>query len=215
MHATGIRSRFEADGVVRLQGAFTAEQAAGMREAVWRHAGRQAGLRPGDPASWAGSPVLNWQGLKRDPAFRPLAGSRPVSGALDAIFGTGGWQRPRPGAQILFSLPEPGPWVLPDAWHMDCGFEQATWPVRSVKLFAFMDEVGPRGGGTMLLPGTHQLVDRYREGLPAPARRTAGPSCVIIRGWAACSTALARQAMAGRWSGRRARSTACRSRSSS
>jgi hypothetical protein len=52
---------------------------------------------------------------------------------------------------------------------MDCGFEQANWPVRSVKLFAFFGEVGPRGGGTMLLPGTHRLVDRYREGLPAPA----------------------------------------------
>jgi hypothetical protein len=52
---------------------------------------------------------------------------------------------------------------------MDCGFEQATWPVRSVKLFAFFGEVGPRGGGTMLLPGTHRLVDCYREGLPALA----------------------------------------------
>jgi hypothetical protein len=52
---------------------------------------------------------------------------------------------------------------------MDCGFEQATWPVRSVKLFAFFGEVGPRGGGRMLLPGTHRLVDRYREGLPASA----------------------------------------------
>jgi len=52
---------------------------------------------------------------------------------------------------------------------VDCGFEQATWPVRSVKLFAFFGEVGPRGGGTMLLPGTHRLVDRYRESLPKPA----------------------------------------------
>jgi hypothetical protein len=60
-------------------------------------------------------------------------------------------------------------WVLPDAWHMDCGFEQATWPVRSVKLFAFFGEVGPRGGGTVLLPGTHRLVDRYREGLSTQA----------------------------------------------
>jgi ectoine hydroxylase-related dioxygenase (phytanoyl-CoA dioxygenase family) len=50
---------------------------------------------------------------------------------------------------------------------MDCGFEQATWPLRSVKLFAFSGEVGPCGGGTMLLPGTHRLVDRYREGFPA------------------------------------------------
>jgi hypothetical protein len=67
MDTADIRSRFEATGVVRLQGAFTAQQAAGMQEAVWRHAERQAGLRPGDPASWAGSPVPNWQGLKRDP----------------------------------------------------------------------------------------------------------------------------------------------------
>ena len=171
MQTVDIRSRFEATGVVRIQGAFTPEQAAAMQEAVWGHAERQGGLGPGDPASWAGSPVLNWQGLKRNPAFRPLVDNQSVSDALDVIFGAGGWQRPRSGAQILFSLPEPGPWVLPDAWHMDCGFEQATRPVRSVKLFAFFGEVGPRGGGTMLLPGTHRLVDRYREGL-----RSAGPA---------------------------------------
>ena len=128
MQTVDIRSRFEATGVVRLQGAFAAEQAAGMQEAVWRYAERQAGLRPGDPASWAGSPVLNWQGLKRSPAFRPLADNQSVSDALDVVFGAGGSQRPQPGAQILFSLPEPGPWVLPDTWHMDCGFEQPTWP---------------------------------------------------------------------------------------
>jgi hypothetical protein len=168
MQTVDIRSGFEATGVVRVQGAFAAEQAAAMREAVWRHAERQAGLRPGDPASWAGPPVLNWQGLKRHPAFRPLVDNQPVSDAMDVIFGAGGWRRPRFGAQILFSLPEPGPWVLPDAWHMDCGFEQSTWPARSVKLFAFFGEVGPQGGGTMLLPGTHRLVDSYRDRLPRP-----------------------------------------------
>lgn len=169
MHLADIQSRFQATGVVRLQGAFAARQAAAMRDAVWRHAERQAGVRPGDPATWAGSPVVNWQGLKREPVFRPLADNQPVTDALDVIFGPGCWHRPRPGAQILFSLPEPGPWVLPDSWHMDCGFEQATWPVPWVKLFAFAGEVGPGGGGTMLLPGTHRLVDRYRAGLPAPA----------------------------------------------
>jgi len=76
-----IRSRFEASGVVGLRGAFAAEQAAATREAVWRHAERQARFRPGDLASWAGSPVLNWQGLKRSPAFRPLADNQSVSDA--------------------------------------------------------------------------------------------------------------------------------------
>ena len=169
METADIRSCFGATGVVRLRGAFAAEQAAVMKAAVWRHAERQAGLRPGDPASWAGSPVLNWQGLKHNPVFTPLVDNQSVRDALEVIFGAGAWQPPRFGAQILFSLPEPGPWVLPDAWHMDCGFEEATWPVRSVKLFAFFGEIGPRGGGTMLLPGTHEVVDRYREGLPTPA----------------------------------------------
>jgi hypothetical protein len=135
---------------------------------MWQHAERQAGLRPADRASWAGSPVLSWQGLSRDPVFTPVVDNQAVGDALDAIFGAGGWRRPRPGAQILFSLPEPDPWVLPDGWHMDCGFDHPTWPAPAVKLFAFVGEVGPRGGGTMLLSGTHRLVDRYREALPAP-----------------------------------------------
>jgi hypothetical protein len=62
MQTVDIRSRFEATGIVRLCGAFTADQAAAMRNAMWHHAERQAGLRPADPASWVGSPVLNWQG---------------------------------------------------------------------------------------------------------------------------------------------------------
>jgi hypothetical protein len=52
MRTADIRSRFEATGVVCLQGAFSAQQAAGMRELVWRQVERQAGLRPGDPDGW-------------------------------------------------------------------------------------------------------------------------------------------------------------------
>jgi ectoine hydroxylase-related dioxygenase (phytanoyl-CoA dioxygenase family) len=51
---------------------------------------------------------------------------------------------------------------------MDCGFTQPTWPVFAVKLFAFFGEVGPCGGGTMLLPGSHRLVDRYRKRFDSP-----------------------------------------------
>jgi hypothetical protein len=157
MPEVDLRSRFEATGVVTLRGAFTADQAAAMRDAMRQHAERQAG-----------SPVVNWQGLSRDPVFQPLADNPAVRDALDAIFGPDGWRRPRPGAQVLYSRPERGPWVLPDGWHIDCGFEGATWPVPTVKLFAFVGDVGPQGGGTMVLPGTHRLVDRYRAALPAP-----------------------------------------------
>lgn len=162
-----IRQAFEATGVVRLEAAFTSDEASAMREAVWNHAERKGGLRRDDPSTWPqGWAGFNWKGLRRSSVFDPLTNNSAIRTAFDAIFGVAGWQHPAPGAQILFTLPRPGPWALPDSWHMDCGFERPTWPTFAVKAFAFFDDVGPRGGGTMVLSGTHRLVDRYRELLP-------------------------------------------------
>ncbi len=167
MDAHEIRQEFEARGVVRLDAAFSQDQAAAMRTLVWGYAERKGGLRPDDPSTWpANGHGASWKGINRNPVFDPLTGNAAVRGALDAIFGVGGWRPPRSGAQILVTLPQPGPWVLPSAWHMDGGFEHPTWPVLSVKLFSFFGDVAPEGGGTMLLPGTHRLVECYRQGLP-------------------------------------------------
>jgi hypothetical protein len=58
---------------------------------------------------------------------------------------------------------------------MDCGFEEPTWPVSGVKLFAFFDDVDPEGGGTLLLSGSHRLVERYAGGVPAGTAGTPAP----------------------------------------
>lgn len=163
----GTAAEFETTGVVRLEGAFRADQAGAMRAAVWRYAEGKIGVREDDRATWPdGWLPISWKGLKRNRTFDPLTDNAAVVGALDAIFGADGWEPPKPGAQILMSLPKPGPWTLPDGWHMDCGFERPTWPVFAVKLFAFFGPVGPMGGGTMLVPGSHRVVERYRETIP-------------------------------------------------
>lgn len=165
--AAKTRRSFEATGVVRLDGAFTAEAAAAMRAAVWEYVEREAGVRTDDPTPGRrAGPGSTGKGLRGSPVFERLTGNAVVRRALDAIFGAGGWRPPKPGAQILVTFPQRGPWVLPTAWHMDCGFAQPTWPVFAVKLFAFVGEVGPEGGGTMMLPGSHLLVERYRRTIP-------------------------------------------------
>lgn len=161
-----IRQQFEATGVVRLDAAFSADDAAAMRSAVWGYAKRKSGLDIDDRSSWPqGQPAISWKGLKGRGAWRAVFENEAVTSALGAVFGVGGWSQPKPAAQILMTFPQPGPWVFPDGWHMDCGFDRPTWPVFAVKLFAFFGEVGPEGGGTMLLPGIHRVVARYREGL--------------------------------------------------
>ena len=163
-----MRDGFAETGVLRLHGAFDPDQALAMRNAVWGYAERKIGVRPDDPATWPdGWMAISWKGLKRNRAFDPLFQNAAVTDALAAIFGEGGWELPKPGAQILVTLPQAGPWTLPDSWHMDCGFDRPTWPVFAVKLFGFFGPVDPGGGGTMVLPGSHRVVERYRETIPA------------------------------------------------
>jgi hypothetical protein len=158
-----IVDEFVETGTVRLNAAFPLTAAEQMTKAVWSYAEGKAGMRRHDPASWPEGPIgLSWKGLKHHGAFNALVENDAVQTALDAVFGPNQWAQPRPGAQILLTLPKPGAWVLPGTWHMDCGFERPSWPVYGVKLFAFFGEVGPKGGGTMVLPGTHRVVDEYR-----------------------------------------------------
>jgi hypothetical protein len=160
---------FADTGILRLDGAFTAAQAAAMRDTIWRHVERRTGVRRDDPSTWSpGAPHLSFKSLKRNPVFGAVVANEAVTAALDGIFGAGGWAEPRPGAQVLVTLPSSGPWTLPAGrWHMDCGFERPTWPAFAVKLFAFVDDVAPEGGGTLLLSGSHRLVERYATTLPA------------------------------------------------
>lgn len=162
-----LRGEFERTGVLRLEGAFSATAASAMSEAVWCYAEEKVGVRPDDPATWPdGWHGIGWKGLRRSRVFDAVVDNEAVQDALAEIFGPEGWTPPKPGAQVLVTLPSAGPWVLPDGWHMDCGFERPTWPTFAVKLFAFFGDVGPAGGGTMVLGGSHRVVDRYRGTLP-------------------------------------------------
>ncbi len=158
-----IVREFAETGSVGLEAAFHATGAEQMTDAVWAYAERKAGIRQDDPASWPDGPLgLSWKGLKHNRAFDVLVDNDAERTALDAIFGPGQWLQPNPGAQALLTLPTPGAWVLPSTWHMDCGPERPSWPVQGVKLFVPSGEVGPKGGGTIVLPGAHRVVDEYR-----------------------------------------------------
>lgn len=164
-----MRSEFADRGVVCVPRAFTEDDALRIRDVVWGYASRRIGMRRDAPASWpTGWVPISWKGLKRHRALDVLWDNGGVAAALDAIFGAGGWRRPHSGPQILITVPSAGPWAMPVGWHMDCGFEQPTWPVPAVKAFGFFGDVGPCGGGTLVLAGSHRLVDAYRATFDEP-----------------------------------------------
>ena len=141
-----------------------------MADTVWGFVERRTPIRRQDPATWPERQPsnLSFRSLKRRPVFRPLVDNERLRSALDDILGPGGWAPPKRQATILLSFPTPGPWTMPDAWHMDCGFEVPTWPVPMVRMFSFFGPVAPAGGGTLLLEGGHHLVERYMKTIPVP-----------------------------------------------
>jgi hypothetical protein len=160
--------RFAETGVLHLPGAFIPGDAAAMADCFWGYLESRCSARRDDPASWPEGhppPGVSLRGLKGKGVFTPALDNAALTGALDAVLGPGGWVAPKRGPRVLVTFPRPGPWVMPTAWHMDSGFETPTYPVPWVQLWAVVAPLPPRGGGTLLLAGSHRLVERYRQGL--------------------------------------------------
>jgi ectoine hydroxylase-related dioxygenase (phytanoyl-CoA dioxygenase family) len=56
-------------------------------------------------------------------------------------------------------------WTLPHTlWHADFSFALPAWPLAGVKMFTFLSDVPPHGGGTLVVTGSHELVRRFVAG---------------------------------------------------
>lgn len=147
---------FEADGCVRLAGAFSAELARAGREILWA----DLDADPDDPDTWT-SPVVRLDMYAQAP-FREAANTPRLHAAFDQLVGPGRW-RP-PGAlgtwPVRFPSDEdPGDagWHVEASWADDAG--QLRLDVRSggralLLLFLFSD-VGEHDAPTRVRLGSH------------------------------------------------------------
>jgi hypothetical protein len=134
-----------------------------MRERLWQRLGERFGAREDQPGTWTGG----WHGLRRygaDPAFRAIATPR-LRSAIDQILGEGNWQVPARWNMFLVSPPqreEPASaWSVPSSgWHAD-GYPGMS---SGINLLVFYGAVAPRGGGTLLVEGSHRLIARMMAG---------------------------------------------------
>ncbi len=64
-----------------------------------------------------------------------------------------------PGQQILFTLPGATSWCVPhDVWHVDASRLGPLGPP-GLQMFTFLDDVEPEGGGTLIVAGSHRLLN--------------------------------------------------------
>ena len=61
--------------------------------------------------------------------------------------------------QFLITLPTNGQWVVPySMWHLDFPRLPHNQPI-GLQIFTFLDQVEPKGGGTLVIAGSHRMLN--------------------------------------------------------
>jgi hypothetical protein len=158
------RIQFDESGFVKLEAAFSPDAAALMQDIVWEELSRARGVERSEPRSWPSGLVT---GLHiRERRVFAVIGSVMVRGALDELLGPGAWRLPKRWGAFLVSFPAPGEqWNVPShVWHADYAFTLEPEPLPAVHVFPLVSDVKPRGGGTLIVAGSHRVVADFVEG---------------------------------------------------
>ncbi|MFI4973515.1 MAG: phytanoyl-CoA dioxygenase family protein [Caulobacterales bacterium] len=165
------RDQFARSGVVRLPGLLDPQtvrrarelvlhrlEATGLwRDGAWRldalpkPAWPDNGLRK--PSKVIGNKHPQIEALADDPAVGRIVSELLGGRACDRSI----YRRP----MTLFTLPNIETWALPTIWHTDVP-RLASGETPGVQMFTFLEPVGPCGGGTCVIAGSHRLLNEGR-----------------------------------------------------
>ena len=165
------RTEFDRAGVLRLEGLLSAEGVRRAREAVLRPLARLGLWRDGawrlDAAprpTWPAAGLKTGQAIgNKHPELAALTAEPAVAAVVDTLLDGRPFDRTiqkRP--QVLFTLPNADQWFVPNGWHADYP-RLASGQGGGVQLFAFLDVVAPGGGGTVVVAGSHRLLNQGRD----------------------------------------------------
>jgi ectoine hydroxylase-related dioxygenase (phytanoyl-CoA dioxygenase family) len=83
--------------------------------------------------------------------------------AIQAIVGPE-LDEPTDWGSAFVAFPSRTRWSVPSkGWHIDANYRSPLFPARGVKTLALLAKVEPRGGGTLVLSGSHRLVHGWFE----------------------------------------------------
>jgi ectoine hydroxylase-related dioxygenase (phytanoyl-CoA dioxygenase family) len=158
---------FRAHGWMRVAAAFSGDEAAVMREAVWA-ALAKAGIRRDDRATWTKERPEHLQHLKEDPVFRVVGSSRVIE-TIRMLLEDQPFKLPKNWGAYFIAFPIDRDWEVPrSGWHCDANYRSSLSPPAGIRTHALLGDVEPRGGGTQIVSGSHRLVHAWFKQHPLP-----------------------------------------------
>jgi len=150
---------FARDGIVKVPSAFSADDAARMRDVLWAELATRHGIDRDDRSTWTTVRPTRLKNTKTNRVANAILGP-PLRSALDSLLGE--WTVPPHQGQVLVTLPTGEPWAVPHRqWHTDLGFDLPADDLVAVKIWALLGDLEPGGGGTPQVAGSHRVIARH------------------------------------------------------
>jgi hypothetical protein len=159
-------------GYIHLPEAFPPQQALAVQDVIWERLS-EYGIYKTDPAIWT-QPLVHLKENYQGPVFEACMTAR-LAQAIEELVGPGRWKyRDVPQGwgwwPVNFHRGVDQPWTVPQlGWHWDGGHfrHYLHSPDQGVLLLCIFLEIAPRGGGTLVAEGSHQIVARILSQHPA------------------------------------------------
>jgi phytanoyl-CoA dioxygenase PhyH len=149
-------AEFDRAGMLRVPNFFPQHAMSEMADEIWTDLHKRFGIERQRSDTWTKERPAQFQKLIRSGAFDSLGDS--LAAIADAVLGSGAWDRPRHVGQPLVTFPS-GTWDVPHAmWHLDLPATASLGTLPIVRVFALLEPVRPRGGGTCYVEASHRVV---------------------------------------------------------
>jgi hypothetical protein len=150
-------------GYTYVHSLISTAAAEAIEDRIWSFLARR-GIDRTDRPTWpCGGLMSGLQGLRQAGVFAPFANVELLA-IVDQLLGTGAWTKPRQEGHALISFPQSEPWQIPHkVWHFDLPAKGPIDRFHAVRVFGYAAKVAPRGGATLLVEGSHELVRRMIE----------------------------------------------------
>jgi ectoine hydroxylase-related dioxygenase (phytanoyl-CoA dioxygenase family) len=177
-------TEFERNGILRVSGAIPGADVESMAALVWDNLERRYPIRRDQPRTWTSRRISGLHALDKSVSFQEI-GSTKICQVLDQLLGSGNWQRPSRWGFLLVAFPEPaGRWDIPcTSWHLDLPASGSLEELFAVRLFTCLRPLRHRGGATLVVAGSHLLVEDLARRNGARRFRSADVREALIRGY--------------------------------
>ena len=149
-------AEFDRAGMLRVSNFFPQQTMSEMADRIWTDLQGRFGIDRQRPDTWTKERPAQFQKLIRSGAFDRIGDS--LAAIADVLLGSGAWDRPRHVGQPLVTFPT-GAWEVPHSmWHLDLPAATSVAALPIVRVFALLEPVRPRGGGTCYVEASHRVI---------------------------------------------------------